>query len=98
MIGFMSVLLSLVIGIIIGASGGYYGGWVDRVAMYMINVTWSIPTLLLVFAIVIAFGRGMGIIFLAVGLTLWVDVARIVRGQVLQIKDSASFSFCRKHA
>lgn len=87
MIGFMSVLLSLVIGIIIGASGGYYGGWVDRVAMYMINVTWSIPTLLLVFAIVIAFGRGMGIIFLAVGLTLWVDVARIVRGQVLQIKE-----------
>jgi peptide/nickel transport system permease protein len=87
MIGFMSVLLSLIIGIIIGAAGAYYGGWIDKIAMYLINVTWSIPTLLLVFAIVMAFGRGIWIIFLAVGLTLWVDVARLVRGQVLQIKE-----------
>jgi len=85
-IGFMSVFISLIIGIIIGASGAFFGGWVDKMAMFLINVTWSIPTLLLVFAIVIAFGRGMWIIFLAVGLTLWVDVARLVRGQVMQIK------------
>ena len=87
MIGFMSVVLSLVIGITIGATGAYYGGWIDKIAMYMINITWSIPTLLLVFAIVMAFGRGLWIIFLAVGLTLWVDVARLVRGQVLKIKE-----------
>lgn len=87
MIGFMSVVLSLLIGIVIGATGAYYGGWIDKIAMYLINITWSIPTLLLVFAIVMAFGRGLWIIFLAVGLTLWVDVARLVRGQVLKIKE-----------
>ena len=55
--------------------------------MLLINTVWSIPTLLLVFAIVLALGRGVSIIFLAVGLTMWVDVARIVRGQVLALKE-----------
>ena len=87
LVGFLAVIISLGVGIFIGSIGGYYGGWIDRVVMYMINVMWSIPTLLLVFAIVLAFGRGLGIIFLAVGLTMWVDVARIVRGQVKKIKE-----------
>jgi peptide/nickel transport system permease protein len=55
--------------------------------MLLINTVWSIPTILLVFAIVLALGRGIGVIFLAVGLTMWVDVARIVRGQVLSLKE-----------
>ncbi|MFT4536164.1 MAG: ABC-type dipeptide/oligopeptide/nickel transport system permease subunit [Saprospiraceae bacterium] len=87
LVGLLAVIISLFVGTIIGAVGGYFGGWVDRVVMYMINVMWSIPTLLLVFAIVLAFGRGLGVIFLAVGLTMWVDVARIVRGQVKKIKE-----------
>ena len=87
-VGLMSVLISLLIGITIGSIGGFFGGRTDKLVMYLINIAWSIPTLLLVFAIVIAFGRGLWIIFLAVGLTLWVDVARLVRGQVLQIKES----------
>jgi len=87
LVGLLAVLISLSVGIIIGALGGYFGGWIDRVVMYAINVMWSIPTLLLVFAIVLAFGRGLGVIFLAVGLTMWVDVARIVRGQVKKIKE-----------
>lgn len=86
-VGLLAVIISLLVGTTIGALGGYYGGWVDRVVMYLINVMWSIPTLLLVFAIVLAFGRGLGVIFLAVGLTMWVDVARIVRGQVKKIKE-----------
>jgi peptide/nickel transport system permease protein len=85
-VGLLAVLISLTLGIFIGAVAGYFGGWIDQLAMFLINVTWSIPTLLLVFAIVLAFGRGVGIIFLAVGLTMWVDVARIVRGQVLKTK------------
>ena len=87
LVGLLAVIISLSVGVIIGAVGGYFGGWVDRVVMYLINVMWSIPTLLLVFAIVLAFGRGLGVIFLAVGLTMWVDVARIVRGQVKKIKE-----------
>ena len=85
-IGFMAVLISLIIGIILGASAGYYGGWIDKIVMYFVNVVWAIPTLLLVFVIVLVLGRGITSIFLAVGLTMWVDVARLVRGQVLSLK------------
>lgn len=85
-VGFLSVLVSLFIGISIGSIGGYYSGWIDKVVMLIINTSWSIPTLLLAFAIIIAFGKGFVVIFLAVGLTMWVDVARLVRGQVMQVK------------
>jgi len=84
--GFIAVIISLTIGILLGAIAGYLGGKIDDVIMLLINTVWSIPTLLLVFAIVLALGRGVGIIFLAVGLTMWVDVARIVRGQVLAFR------------
>lgn len=84
--GLIAVLISLTIGIFLGAVAGYFGGRVDNVIMLLINTVWSIPTLLLVFAIVLALGRGVGIIFLAVGLTMWVDVARIVRGQVMSFR------------
>jgi ABC-type dipeptide/oligopeptide/nickel transport system permease subunit len=87
MAGLLAVLVSLMIGVLVGALGGYYGGWVDSIIMYFVNVTWAIPTLLLVFAIVLALGRGMEIIFLAIGLTMWVDVARLVRGQVKEAKE-----------
>lgn len=87
LVGFLAVMISLSIGVVLGALGGYFGGWVDRLVMYLVNVLWSIPTLLLVFAIVLALGRGLGVIFLAVGLTMWVDVARIVRGQVIKVRE-----------
>jgi len=86
LVGLIAVSISLTIGILLGALAGYFGGKGDDVIMLLINTVWSIPTLLLVFAIVLALGRGVGIIFLAVGLTMWVDVARIVRGQVLALK------------
>jgi peptide/nickel transport system permease protein len=87
LVGGIAVLISLTIGLFIGALGGYFGGRTDDAAMLLINTVWSIPTLLLVFAIVLALGRGIGIIFLAVGFTMWVDVARVVRGQVLAMRD-----------
>ena len=86
-VGFIAVFISLLIGITLGSLAGYFGGRVDDLIMFLVNTVWSIPTLLLVFAIVLAFGRGVGIIFLAVGLTMWVDVARIVRGQILAVKE-----------
>jgi len=89
LVGLIAVLISLSLGLTIGAAGGYFGGRVDDLVMLLVNTVWSIPTLLLVFAVVLALGRGIGIIFLAVGLTMWVDVARVVRGQVLAIKQLA---------
>jgi len=89
LVGLIAVFISLSIGVAIGAAGGYFGGRVDDLVMLVVNTVWSIPTLLLVFAVVLALGRGIGIIFLAVGLTMWVDVARVVRGQVLAIKQLA---------
>ena len=86
-VGLIAVLISLTLGIILGAIAGYYRGWADNVIMWLVNVTWSIPTLLLVFAITMALGKGFWQIFIAVGLTMWVSVARLIRGQVLGIKE-----------
>ncbi len=86
LVGLIAVAISLTIGLLLGMLGGYFGGRLDDVVMLLVNTVWSIPTLLLVFAIVLALGRGIGIIFLAVGLTMWVDVARIVRGQTLALR------------
>lgn len=85
-IGFIAVLISLVLGIGIGAIAGYYGGKTDAFCMWLINVAWSIPTLLLVIAISLALGKGVWQVFVAVGLTMWVEVARVVRGQVITAK------------
>jgi peptide/nickel transport system permease protein len=86
-VGLIAVLISLTLGIILGSLAGYYRGWVDEVIMWLVNVTWSIPTLLLVFAITMAMGKGFWQIFIAVGLTMWVSVARLIRGQVMAIKE-----------
>jgi peptide/nickel transport system permease protein len=82
-VGFVSVLISLLVGIPLGALSGYYGGWIDRIISWFIQVVWSLPTLLLVIAITLALGKGFWQVFVAIGLTMWVEVARIVRGEVL---------------
>lgn len=86
-IGFIAVFISLIIGIFMGSLAGYFGGKIDAVIMWVINVTWSIPTLLLVIAITLALGKGFWQVFIAVGLTMWVEVARVVRGQIMSIKE-----------
>lgn len=86
-VGLITVLISLTIGIILGAIAGYFKGRVDNIIMWLINVIWSIPTLLLVFAITLLLGKGFWQIFIAVGLTMWVNVARLVRGQVMVTKE-----------
>lgn len=86
-IGFIAVAIALLIGILLGSLAAYYGRWVDSLIMWFLNVVWSIPTVLLVIAITFALGKGFWQVFIAVGLTMWVDVARVVRGQVLSIKE-----------
>ncbi|POY34745.1 peptide transporter [Solitalea longa] len=86
-VGFMSVLISLIIGIALGALAGYYGGWIDQFISWLINVVWSLPSLLIVIAISFALGKGFFQVFVAIGLTTWVDVARMVRGQIMGIRE-----------
>jgi peptide/nickel transport system permease protein len=86
-VGFISVSISLLIGLILGSVAGYFRGRTDDIIMWFINVVWSIPTLLLVIAITLALGKGFWQVFVAVGLTMWVEVARVVRGQVLGIRE-----------
>ncbi len=86
-VGLISVFISLLIGISVGAIGGYFRGWIDNLIVWIINVVWSIPALLLVIAITFALGKGFWQVFVAVGLTMWVEVARVVRGQTLSIRE-----------
>jgi peptide/nickel transport system permease protein len=86
-VGFISVGISLIIGLLLGSLAGYYRGRTDDIIMWFINVVWSIPTLLLVIALTMVLGKGFWQIFVAVGLTMWVEVARVVRGQVLGVRE-----------
>lgn len=86
-VGLITIIISLSIGLILGSLAGYYLGRTDNLVMWFINVIWSIPTLLLVFAITLALGKGFWQVFIAVGLTMWVSVARLVRGQVLAARE-----------
>jgi peptide/nickel transport system permease protein len=86
-VGFVSVFIALIIGIFLGAIAGYFRGMVDDIIMWFINVVWSIPTLLLVIAISFVLGTGFWQIFIAIGLTMWVDIARVVRGQVISLRE-----------
>ncbi len=86
-VGFIAVFISLVIGLTLGSIAGYFRGWIDDIIMWLINVVWSVPTLLMVIAITLVIGKGFWQIFLAVGLTMWVEVARVVRGQIISVRE-----------
>jgi peptide/nickel transport system permease protein len=86
-VGLITVIISLTIGLLLGSVAGYFRGRTDDIIMWFINVIWSIPTLLLVFAITIVLGKGFWQVFIAVGLTMWVSVARLVRGQVMNARE-----------
>ena len=86
-VGLSAVLISLLIGILLGAWAGYRGGRVDAFVSWWVQVIWTLPTLLMVLAITLAFGKGLWQVFLAIGLTMWVDVARVVRGQFMSLRE-----------
>lgn len=94
-VGAMAVLISLLIGVPLGAYAGYRGGWPDALIRWVIQVVWTLPTMLMVLAIALAFGKGLVQIFIAIGLTMWVDVARVVRGVVLSIKEETYIEAAR---
>ena len=86
-IGIMAVFISTFIGLFFGSLGGYCGGLTDKIVVYIINVFWSIPTLLLVIAISLSLGKGFWQVYVAIGFSVWVDVARLVRGKVISEKN-----------
>lgn len=86
-VGLVAVIISLFIGVLLGGLAGYFRGRVDAAIMWLINVIWAIPTLLLVIAITLVLGKGFMQVFIAVGLTMWVDVARIVRSQLFSVRE-----------
>jgi peptide/nickel transport system permease protein len=86
-VGLVAVIIALLVGVTMGALAGYFRGRVDRLILWLINVTWSVPTLLLVISITLMLGKGFAQVFVAVGLTLWVDVARLVRSQIFSLRE-----------
>jgi ABC-type dipeptide/oligopeptide/nickel transport system permease subunit len=86
-VGMITVIISLTIGLLLGSLAGYFRGKTDDIIMWFMNVIWSIPTLLLVFAITLVLGKGFWQVFIAVGLTMWVSVARLIRGQVMNARE-----------
>jgi peptide/nickel transport system permease protein len=86
-VGFIAVFISVIIGILLGSLAGYYRGKVDNIIVWFINVVWSVPTLLLVIAITLVLGKGFWQVFIAVGLTMWVEVARVIRGQIISLRE-----------
>jgi len=86
-VGLIAVIIALFIGVTMGMLAGYYRGWVDEVIMFVISVMWSIPGLLLVISFMLVMGRGFTTLFIGIGLIMWVDLARLVRGQVLSLRE-----------
>lgn len=86
-VGFVAVFISLIVGLFFGGLAGFFRGWVDDVILWFINVIWSVPTLLLAMAITFALGKGFWQVFIAIGLTMWVEVARVARGQIISIRE-----------
>lgn len=86
-IGLIGAVISLLIGLVLGLYAGFYGGWVDKLITWFVSVTWALPTLLLAIAISFVAGKGFWSLVIAVGLSMWVEIARIIRGQVLGLKE-----------
>ncbi|MAA75664.1 MAG: peptide ABC transporter permease [Salinisphaeraceae bacterium] len=87
MIGLVATLVSLIIGVAYGAIAGYFGGKVDTVMMRLVDILYAMPFLFFVILLMVFFGRQIFLIFIAIGAINWLDMARIVRGQTLSLKN-----------
>jgi oligopeptide transport system permease protein len=85
-IGLLAGIVAVAIGVVYGATAGFIGGKADEVMMRIVDVLYSLPFIFFVIMLVVFFGRNFVLMFLAVGAVLWLDMARIVRGQALSIR------------
>lgn len=88
LVSFGSVLIGLMIGAVVGAVSGYYGGILDILVMRFVDIMFAFPQFLLLIILVTALGRGLGTMFIAIGITSWAGYARLVRGQILSAKNN----------
>ena len=87
MVGLVSTLISLLIGVAYGAIAGYFGGRLDEVMMRAVDVLYSLPDIIFIVILMALFERSLLLLFVALGATSWLTMARIVRGQVLSLKN-----------
>lgn len=108
MVGLMGAIVAIVIGVFYGATAGFIGGRVDGFMMRVVDILASFPFMFFVILLVTFFGRNIGFIFIAIGMVSWLDIARIVRGQTLGLKQrefieaaivsgSSKFTIVKKH-
>jgi len=88
LVGLVATLVSLVIGVTYGAFAGYYGGMTDRIMMRIVDIIYALPFMFFVILLMVVFGRHIVLIFVAIGAVNWLDMARIVRGQTLSLKNT----------
>jgi len=88
MVGLVATIVSLLIGVSYGAISGYFGGAADRVMMRVVDIIYALPFMFFVILLMVVFGRHILLIFLAIGAINWLDMARIVRGQTLSLKNT----------
>jgi oligopeptide transport system permease protein len=88
LVGLVATLVSLAIGVSYGAIAGYYGGFTDRIMMRMVDIIYALPFMFFVILLMVVFGRHIVLIFVAIGAVNWLDMARIVRGQTLGLKNT----------
>ena len=86
MVGVVATFVSLVIGVLWGATAGYLGGWVDNVMMRIVDVIYTVPFIFFVIILMVTFGSNIFLIFVAIGAVEWLTMARIVRGQAIALK------------
>ena len=86
-VGLISQTIAVTLGITLGLLAGYYRGWIDEVVMRLADITLAFPTLLLLIAMSAAFQPSMSVVFITIGVVGWAGIARLVRGQVLVVRD-----------
>ena len=86
-VGFAAAVLNVVIGVTYGAVCGYLGGTTDLILMRLVDIIYSVPTLLYVILVMLIFGSNMWSMLIAIGISSWVGMARLVRGQILTLKE-----------
>jgi peptide/nickel transport system permease protein len=85
-VGLVSSLISIPIGVVLGALAGYFGGWIDEAVVWFYTTLSSIPSIMLLIAITFLLGKGLGAIYVALGVTAWVSLCRVIRGEFIKHK------------
>ncbi len=88
MIGLVGTITSLFIGVFVGSVSGYFGGWIDNLLMRFVDIMYGLPYMLVVIIMMAILGQNMIILFVAIALVSWLTIARVVRGQVISLKNA----------